>query len=53
MTNKGASAQIKLIRILSRETKQRLSPQLKEALGLGSGNIGLGTYLASAPITDA
>jgi hypothetical protein len=40
-------------RALSRETKQRLSPPLKEALGLGSGNIALGTYLASAPITDA
>lgn len=40
-------------RALSRETKQALSPQLKEWLGLGSGNIGYGTYLASAPITDS
>ncbi len=37
-------------RSLSRETRSRLSPQLKEWLGLGTGNIGYGTYLASAPI---
>jgi ectoine hydroxylase-related dioxygenase (phytanoyl-CoA dioxygenase family) len=37
-------------RSLSRETRARLSPQLKEWLGLGTGNIGYGTYLASAPI---
>lgn len=40
-------------RSLSRETRQGLSPQLKEWLGLGSGNIGYGTYLASAPIPPA
>ena len=39
-------------RALSRETKRELSPQLKEWLGLGAGNIRYGTYLASAPITD-
>lgn len=39
-------------RALPRETRQQLSPQLKEWLGLGSGNSGLGAYLASAPITD-
>jgi fumagillin biosynthesis dioxygenase len=37
-------------RALSREVKGQLSPQLKEWLGLGTGNIGYGTYLASAPI---
>jgi ectoine hydroxylase-related dioxygenase (phytanoyl-CoA dioxygenase family) len=37
-------------RSLSRATRARLSPQLKEWLGLGTGNIGYGTYLASAPI---
>lgn len=39
-------------RSLSPETRRRLSPQLKEWLGLGSGNIGYGTYLASAPIPE-
>ena len=39
-------------RALSRETKQALSAPMKEWLGLGAGNIGYGTYLASAPITD-
>jgi len=37
-------------RALSREVKGQLSPQLKEWLGLGTGNIGYGTYLASTPI---
>lgn len=39
-------------RSLPREVKQQLTPQLKEWLGLGSGNIGYGTYLASAPIPE-
>lgn len=34
-------------RSLSRETKKRLSPRLIEWLGLGTGNIGYGTYLAT------
>lgn len=37
-------------RALSAETRRTLSPQLKEWLGLGGGNIRYGTYLASAPI---
>lgn len=37
-------------RSLSRETRRRLSPALKEWLGLGMGNIAYGTYLASAPV---
>ena len=37
-------------RALSAETRRTLSPQLKEWLGLGGGNIRHGTYLASAPI---
>jgi hypothetical protein len=36
-------------RSLSRDVKRSLSPRLKEWLGLGTGNIGYGTYLASAP----
>jgi ectoine hydroxylase-related dioxygenase (phytanoyl-CoA dioxygenase family) len=32
---------------LSRTSKERLDPQLKEWLGLGSGNMAYGTYLAS------
>lgn len=39
-------------RSLPREVRATLSPQVKEWLGLGLGNIALGTYLASAPITD-
>lgn len=34
-------------RSLSRETRSALDPQLKEWLGLGTGNMGYGTYLAS------
>jgi ectoine hydroxylase-related dioxygenase (phytanoyl-CoA dioxygenase family) len=33
-------------RSLSRDTRQRLDPQLKEWLGLGTGNMGYGAYLA-------
>ncbi len=33
-------------RSLSRETRQRLEPRLKEWLGLGTGNMGYGAYLA-------
>ena len=36
-------------RSLSSEVRRSLSPQLRELLGLGSGNIGYGTYLASPP----
>ncbi len=36
-------------RSLSRETRKRLSPRLIEWLGLGTGNIGHGTYLAAPP----
>ena len=32
---------------LSRTSKEGLDPQLKEWLGLGSGNMAYGTYLAS------
>jgi ectoine hydroxylase-related dioxygenase (phytanoyl-CoA dioxygenase family) len=35
-------------RSLSRETRQRLDPRLKEWLGLGTGNMGYGAYLAQA-----
>jgi ectoine hydroxylase-related dioxygenase (phytanoyl-CoA dioxygenase family) len=35
-------------RSLSRETRRRLSPQLREWLGLGTGNMGYGAYLADA-----
>lgn len=40
-------------RSLPREVRAGLTPQQKEWLGLGGGNVALGTYLASAPITDA
>lgn len=39
-------------RSISREVRRTLSPQLKEWLGLGTGNIGYGTYLASTPIDE-
>lgn len=35
-------------RSLSRETRRGLDPQVKEWLGLGSGNMGYGAYLAGA-----
>lgn len=34
-------------RSLSRDTRRALDPQLKEWLGLGTGNMGYGTYLAA------
>ncbi len=34
-------------RTLSRDTRRRLDPQLKEWLGLGTGNMGYGAYLAA------
>lgn len=36
-------------RALSADVRRSLSPELRELLGLGSGNIGYGTYLASFP----
>ena len=38
-------------RSLSPDAQRRLSPPLKEWLGLGTGNIGYGTYLAAPPGT--
>jgi len=40
-------------RSISRDVRRTLSPTLKEWMGLSSGNIGYGTYLAHAPITDS
>jgi len=36
-------------RSLSTEVRRRLTPQLREWLGLGSGNMGYGAYLADGP----
>ncbi len=39
-------------RSISRDVRRTLSPRLKEWLGLTTGNIGYGTYLASPPPSD-